>query len=38
MDKGYSLYLDVLRFTAAMVVFFSHVASQDLTGGGSLAI
>jgi peptidoglycan/LPS O-acetylase OafA/YrhL len=33
MDKGYSLYLDVLRFSAAMVVFFSHVASQDLTDG-----
>ena len=33
MDKGYSLYLDVLRFSAAIVVFFSHVASQDLTDG-----
>jgi peptidoglycan/LPS O-acetylase OafA/YrhL len=33
MDKGYSLYLDILRFSAAMVVFFSHVASQDLTDG-----
>ncbi|WP_085300417.1 acyltransferase family protein [Cognaticolwellia mytili] len=33
MNKGYSLYLDVLRFSAAMVVFFSHVASQDLTDG-----
>jgi len=33
MDRGYSLYLDVLRFSAAMVVFFSHVASQDLTNG-----
>ena len=33
MNKGYSLYLDVLRFSAAMVVFFSHVASQDLTNG-----
>ena len=33
MDKGNSLYLDLLRFSAAMVVFFSHVASQDLTDG-----
>jgi peptidoglycan/LPS O-acetylase OafA/YrhL len=33
MNKGYSLYLDVLRFFAAMVVFLSHVASQDLTDG-----
>lgn len=33
MTKGYSLYLDVLRFSAALVVFFSHVASQDLSDG-----
>jgi peptidoglycan/LPS O-acetylase OafA/YrhL len=33
MDKGNSLYLDFLRFSAAMVVFFSHIASQDLTNG-----
>lgn len=33
MPKGVSLYLDVVRFSAAMVVFFGHVARQTFTDG-----
>ena len=33
MDKAQSLYLDCLRFAAAMVVFLSHAASQKISGG-----
>ena len=33
MNKSLSLYLDLFRFLAAMVVFLSHYASQQLTGG-----
>ncbi len=31
MNKSFSLYLDVIRFSAAMVVFLSHTASSSLT-------
>lgn len=33
MSKGVSLYLDLVRFTAAIVVFFGHVARQTFTDG-----
>lgn len=33
MNKSLSLYLDVWRFSAAMIVFLSHVASQKISGG-----
>ncbi|MDB2373832.1 acyltransferase [Psychrosphaera haliotis] len=33
MNKSLSLYLDVWRFAAAMIVFLSHVASQKISGG-----
>jgi len=33
MNKEQSLYLDILRFGAAMVVFLSHVSSQKISGG-----
>ncbi len=33
MNKEYSLYLDLLRFFAAITVFFAHVSSQGLTSG-----
>lgn len=33
MNKGISLYLDLVRFSAAMVVFFGHVARQTFTDG-----
>lgn len=33
MNRATSLYLDVARFTAAMVVFLGHVAGGRLTGG-----
>ena len=33
MRRDFSLYMDVIRFFAAMVVFLSHSSSQSLTGG-----
>lgn len=33
MKKEVSIYLDLFRFLAALVVFLSHVASQEITGG-----
>lgn len=33
MNKLLSLYLDVWRFSAAMIVFLSHIASQKISGG-----
>lgn len=33
MNKHLSLYLDVWRFGAALVVFLSHIASQKISGG-----
>ncbi|WNC68452.1 acyltransferase [Thalassotalea nanhaiensis] len=33
MSKSLSIYLDLIRFLAALVVFFSHLASQDISGG-----
>jgi peptidoglycan/LPS O-acetylase OafA/YrhL len=33
MNKSFSLYLDAIRFSAAMVVFLSHTASSSLTDG-----
>ena len=33
MNKGVSLYLDVARFSAAMVVFLGHASGQLFTGG-----
>lgn len=33
LNKHVSLYLDVWRFGAALVVFLSHVASQKISGG-----
>ena len=33
MNEDTSVYLDVVRFTAAMAVFFSHACGERLTGG-----
>lgn len=33
MTAPLSLYLDLVRWTAALVVFFGHIAGQRLTGG-----
>lgn len=33
MNRGTSLYLDLVRFTAAMVVFFGHLANPVFDGG-----
>jgi peptidoglycan/LPS O-acetylase OafA/YrhL len=33
MNKSTSLYLDVVRFFAALIVLASHLASQELSGG-----
>ena len=33
MNKETSIYLDIVRLTAAMVVFIGHVSGQRLTGG-----
>lgn len=33
MNKSLSVYLDICRFSAAFVVFLSHVASQEISGG-----
>ncbi len=33
MNSATSLYLDLVRFSAAMVVLFSHASSQHLSGG-----
>lgn len=33
MTSEVSIYLDAIRFTAAMVVFLGHVSGQRLTGG-----
>lgn len=33
MTRGFSLYLDALRFLAAMVVFASHMGYERFTGG-----
>ncbi len=32
MNRETSVYLDLVRFSAAMVVFLSHVGGQELTG------
>ena len=34
MTRGFSLYLDALRFLAAMVVFASHLGYERFTKGG----
>lgn len=33
MNRGISLYLDVTRFSAALVVFIGHAAGKSFTGG-----
>ena len=33
MNRATSLYLDLARFIAALVVFLGHVSGQRLTGG-----
>lgn len=33
MNRGLSLYLDLTRFTAAMIVFLGHARGQSFTGG-----
>lgn len=33
MNKPTSIYLDLVRFTAAVTVFFGHVSGSRLTGG-----
>jgi len=36
MSRGFSIYLDLLRFLAALVVFISHFAYQRFSGGDFL--
>lgn len=33
MNRGFSLYLDLVRFGAAMIVFFGHASGMHFTGG-----
>ena len=33
MNRATSLYLDLVRFTAALVVFFGHICGSRFTGG-----
>lgn len=33
MNRTVSLYLDLVRFTAAIAVFISHISGQRFTGG-----